>query len=118
MSDMDYIYKIKVTRVIDGDTVDAVVDLGFDTFVNKRIRLYGIDAPETRTRDKQEKKRGFASKERLSQIIDEQHGVLYLKSMDKGKYGRCIGVLFEGNFDDESINDMLVNEGHADPYDE
>ena len=113
---MDYIYKIKVTRVVDGDTIDADIDLGFNMTLSKRIRLHGINTPETRTRDKEEKKRGLAAKERLQQIIDTQQGVLFLKSMDQGKFGRCIGVLFEQDFDDQSINDMLVEEGHAVEY--
>ena len=116
LDSMDYIYKIKVTRVVDGDTIDADIDLGFNMTLSKRIRLHGINTPETRTRDKQEKKRGLAAKERLQQIIDAQQGVLFLKSMDQGKFGRCIGVLFEQDFDDQSINDMLVEEGHAVEY--
>lgn len=113
---MDYLYKINVTRVIDGDTIDADIDLGFDISINKRIRLHGIDTPETRTRDKQEKVRGLAAKKRLQQIVDEQSGILYLKSMDKGKYGRCVGILFEQDFDFDSVNDKLLKEGHAVPY--
>ena len=113
---MDYIYKIKVTRVVDGDTIDAEIDLGFNLKLNKRIRLYGINTPETRTRDKEEKKRGLAAKKFLQQIVDEQEGVLFLKSLDQGKFGRCIGVLFERDFDDQSINDVLVQEGHAVEY--
>ena len=113
---MDYIYKIKVTRVVDGDTIDAEIDLGFDLKLNKRIRLYGINTPETRTRDKEEKKRGLAAKKFLQQIVDEQEGILFLKSLDQGKFGRCIGVLFERDFDDQSINDVLVQEGHAVEY--
>lgn len=102
--------------MIDGDTIDANIDLGFDTVLSKRIRLHGIDAPETRTRDKAEKKKGFAAKARLEEIINQNNGVLYLHSKDKGKYGRCVGELFEQDFDDESINDMLINEGLAKPY--
>ena len=113
---MDYIYKIKVTRVVDGDTIDAEIDLGFNLKLNKRIRLYGINTPETRTRDKEEKKRGLAAKKFLQQIVDEQQGVLFLKSLDQGKFGRCIGVLFEQDFDDQSINDVLDQEGHAVEY--
>lgn len=113
---MDYIYKIKVTRVVDGDTIDAEIDLGFDLKLNKRIRLYGINTPETRTRDDEEKKRGLAAKKFLQQIVDEQEGILFLKSLDQGKFGRCIGVLFERDFDDQSINDVLVQEGHAVEY--
>ena len=113
---MEYIYKIEVTRVVDGDTIDAIIHLGFDLTIKKRIRLHGINTPETRTRDLEEKKRGLAAKTRLEQIVHEQNNVLYLRSMDKGKYGRCLGILFEADFDDESINDMLVMEGHAEVY--
>ena len=116
MSELDYIYKIKVTRVIDGDTIDADIDLGFDVTLSKRIRLHGINTPETRTRDKKEKALGLKAKARLIEIIEASDHELYLRSMDQGKYGRCVGVLFEKNFDDESINDMLLNEGHAVPY--
>lgn len=113
---MEYIYKITVTRVVDGDTVDAIIDLGFDIKFNKRIRLHGIDAPETRTRDKQEKKKGLAAKQRLIEIVERNDNILYLKSMDKGKFGRCVGILFEGDFLDQSVNDIMILEGHAEPY--
>ena len=116
MSEMEYIYKIFVTRVIDGDTIDATIDLGFDLKLNKRIRLHGIDTPETRTRDKQEKKLGLAAKAHLVDIVEQNDKILYLKSMDKGKFGRCVGILFEKDFYDESINDRMITEGHAKPY--
>ena len=112
---MDYIYKITVTRVVDGDTVDAVIHLGFDLTLKKRIRLHGINCPETRTRDKAEKIKGYAAKEFLQGIVDNHDGQLYLQSMDKGKYGRCVGILYEVDFD-ESVNDMMIYEGHAEPY--
>jgi micrococcal nuclease len=115
---MEYIYKILVTRVVDGDTIDAEVDLGFNLTLNKRIRLHGIDTPETRTTDKEEKIKGLAAKKRLQEIVSEQDNVLFLKSMDQGKFGRCIGVLFAADFDDQSINDLLVQEGHAVVYGE
>lgn len=116
LDDMDYIYKIKVTRVVDGDTIDAEIDLGFDLKLNKRIRLHGINTPETRTRDAEEKKRGLAAKAFLQHVVDEQNSILFLKSLDQGKFGRCIGVLFEQDFDDQSINDLLIQEGHAVEY--
>lgn len=106
---MLYQYKIKVLKVVDGDTIDACIDLGFDTFVNKRIRLYGIDAPETRTRDKLEKARGKESKKFLSELIANKDNI-YLNSMDIGKYGRVIGEIF---IDGKNINNKMVAEGHA-----
>ena len=64
-----YEYNAQVLRVVDGDTVDVLIDCGFSTFRKERVRLYGINAPESRTRDKEEKKRGLAAKERLDQLI-------------------------------------------------
>lgn len=113
---MLHLYKIFVSRVIDGDTIDAEIDLGFDIRIKKRIRLHGIDTPEVRTRDKEEKIRGIAAKERLQQMIDCCDSTIYMRSVDKGKYGRCIGILYEVNMESESINDKLINEGHAVPY--
>ena len=116
LDNMEYIYKIRVLRVVDGDTIDAEIDLGFDISIQKRIRLHGINAPEVRTRDKKEKARGIKAKEYLESVVKYQNNILYLKSMDKGKYGRCIGILFEVDFDDCSINDDMIHEGHATPY--
>ena len=66
-----YQYKAKLIRVVDGDTVDAMIDCGFSTFKKERIRLYGINTPEVRTRDKKEKEKGLAAKDRLIQLIQE-----------------------------------------------
>ena len=88
-----YTYKIKLDRVIDGDTIDAIIDLGFDVSVKKRIRFLGINTPESRTRDLEEKARGLAAKERLK-IILEGANIIQLCSHGVGKYGRCLGELF------------------------
>tara|TARA_R110002020_G_scaffold32729_6_gene100359 strand:- start:781 stop:1116 length:336 start_codon:yes stop_codon:yes gene_type:complete len=108
-----YLYDAKLIRVIDGDTVDAKIDLGFDVWVKKRIRLYGINTPETRTRDLEEKKAGIAAKERLEGLINECGGVFILQSHGVGKYGRCLGTLF---IDDTNINMLLLSEGLAEEY--
>ena len=73
-----YKYNAEIVRVVDGDTVDAMVDLGFKIFKKIRIRLYGINTPETRTRDLEEKKRGLAAKDRLIEILKTtfQHRVI------------------------------------------
>ena len=113
---IEYMYKVHVIRVVDGDTVDVEVDLGFDIKIKKRVRLHGIDAPEIRTRDKQEKIAGYKSKEFLEQVVKDNDGMFYMSSQDKGKYGRCIGILFEKDFYDESLNDRMIYEGHAKPY--
>ena len=89
-----YTYKSRLDRVVDGDTVDAFIDLGFDTHVKKRIRLYGMDAWESRTRDKEEKVKGLAAKARLIQILDENNNEFILVSHGVGKFGRCLGELF------------------------
>ena len=114
-------YKLKVTRVVDGDTVDGLIDLGFNTFVKKRIRLYGINAPETRTRDAEEKKKGIECKKRISDIIQDQENEVILKSHGVGKFGRCLGELSYMTEDEEgeyevNINQSLVNEKLAEEY--
>ena len=81
-----YQYKVKLDRIIDGDTVDCYIDLGFDIQTKKRIRFAGINTPESRTRDLEEKKRGLAAKARLKEIL-EQASEIHLDSQGLGKYG-------------------------------
>ena len=111
-----YIYKARLDRVIDGDTIDVHIDLGFDITVHKRVRLAGIDTPESRTRDLEEKKRGLASKARLIELLDK--GDLIVESKDVGKFGRVLGVLHIHPKDNLpfNINDTLVEEGYAVEY--
>jgi len=113
-----YEYKVKVVRVIDGDTIDVDIDLGFSTVLTKRrIRLYGIDTPESRTRDKEEKKRGIISKNYL--LLKCPIGeYVTLKSHGVGKFGRILGELFEYNKHEDtvSINQEMCDEGYAAPY--
>tara|TARA_R100000234_G_scaffold119793_1_gene103798 strand:+ start:1233 stop:1592 length:360 start_codon:yes stop_codon:yes gene_type:complete len=111
-----YTYKAKCTRVVDGDTIDANIDLGFDITIHKRIRLAGIDSPESRTRDLEEKKKGLASKDRLIELIEK--GDLIVESKEVGKYGRVLGTLHIQQEDSEpiNINDTLVKEGYAVEY--
>ena len=116
-----YEYKIKLDRVIDGDTVDAYIDLGFDVSVKKRIRFMGINTPESRTRDLEEKARGLAAKERVQELLEGCENIK-LTSHGVGKYGRCLGELFIDIIDDrekltlESVNQLLIREGHAKEY--
>ena len=108
-------YNATVVKIIDGDTVDALVDVGFSIMTKKRIRFLGINTPESRTRDKEEKVRGLAAKDRVVELLSENDNKFILKSYGVGKYGRCLGELFvEGH--EESINQVLVNEGHAVEY--
>ena len=113
-----YEYKVKVVKVIDGDTIDVDIDLGFNTVLTKRrIRLYGIDTPESRTRDKEEKQRGLLSKKYL--LLKCPIGeYITLKSHGVGKFGRILGELFEYNkYEDSiSINQEMCDEAYAAPY--
>ena len=118
-------YKAKITRVIDGDTVDAMIDLGFSVHRKIRIRLHGINTPESRTKDLEEKERGLQAKYRLRDILEEYDYEVDLKSYGIGKFGRCLGELFyykhmpeswEDEFVKTSINNQLIEEGHAVKY--
>ena len=117
-----YTYKIKLDRVIDGDTIDAYIDLGFNVSVKKRIRFVGINTPESRTRDLEEKARGLAAKDRLKAIL-EGAGTIQLNSHGVGKYGRCLGELHVDVVDGKDCltlvneNKLLIKEGHAVEYD-
>ena len=106
-----YTYKAKLDRVVDGDTIDANIDLGFDISIHKRIRLAGIDTPESRTRDLEEKARGLESKDKLIELLG--NGDFVLESKEVGKYGRVLGTLY---IDKLNINQTLVDEGFAVEY--
>jgi len=109
-----YRYKVYVTRVVDGDTVDVDIDLGFSTILKKqRVRMMGIDTPESRTRDLEEKFYGKASKAHLKSILSE--GDIQLQSHGKGKFGRILGELFVGD-SSYSVNQQMIDENHAVPY--
>ena len=117
-----YIYRAKLERVVDGDTIDALIDVGFDIWVKKRIRYKGLDTWESRTRNLDEKKKGLAAKQRnkdLLEIVSNKPGYFRLKSYGVGKYGRVLGELFIQDKDglQMCINDMLIEEGHAYVYD-
>jgi micrococcal nuclease len=107
-----YVYKATIERVVDGDTIDVTLDLGFDVRLHKqRCRLAGIDTPESRTRDLAEKKLGLAAKDRLIELCV---GSITIKSFGKGKYGRILAIPYTEN--NEDICQMLINEGHAVEY--
>jgi micrococcal nuclease len=116
-----YEYKIELVRVIDGDTVDANIDLGFDVSVKKRIRFMGINTPESRTKDLEEKARGLAAKDRVKQLLEGCNNIT-LKSHGVGKYGRCLGELLIDIVDGQegltmtNVNELLIKEGHAVEY--
>jgi micrococcal nuclease len=110
-----YEYFVKeVTKVVDGDTIDVVIDLGFDIMFSSRVRLAGIDTPESRTTDKVEKALGLESKEYLKKNLkDAKPIVIKTEKMNSSeKYGRILGWLYINN-DSESINDKMINDGYA-----
>ena len=128
-----YNYKATVKRVVDGDTVDVLIDLGFGISYAQRVRLYGINAPETRTRDKVEKKAGLAAKAYLKEILKtNKNKCIIITTLDKkGKYGRVLGELLiphptapfviRGVAVDRrtiNINEWLIDKGHATKYEE
>jgi micrococcal nuclease len=117
-----YTYKICLLKVVDGDTIDAEIDLGFDIKVKKRVRFMGINAPESRTKDLEEKARGLAAKDRVKQLLEGCKNIT-LKSHGVGKFGRCLGELHLDTIDGQekltlvNLNELLINEGHATKYD-
>ena len=114
-----YIYRIKqITRVVDGDTIDASIDLGFDIALEKRIRLAAVDTPESRTADANEKKYGLESKEWLKHKVENAKNILIKTELPDSteKYGRIIGHLFI-NDQETSLNNQMITEGYAWTYD-
>ena len=114
-----YRYKVDIVKVIDGDTVDVDIDLGFGMVYKKqRVRLKGIDTPESRTRNLEEKKFGLAAKAYLKEQLtgEDAYTHIELVSHDKGKFGRILGELFVGG-SSCSINQLMIDKHHAVPYD-
>ena len=107
-------YVRKVENVVDGDTIDVLIDLGFDILFQSRVRLAGIDTPESRTKDLKEKELGLESKEYLKKHLkDAKSVVIKTEKMDSSeKYGRILGWVYI-NGDTESINDKMINDGYA-----
>ena len=116
-----YIYRGKLERVVDGDTINALIDVGFDIWVKKRIRYKGIDTWESRTRDLAEKAKGLEAKARNKELLMEissKSGYFRLKSYGVGKYGRVLGEIFIEDAEGKqyNINETLISEGHAYVY--
>jgi len=110
-----YIYRVnKITGVVDGDTIDVDIDLGFNVSYSQRVRLAGIDTPESRTKDKFEKSLGLESKEYLkTKLKDAKSIVIKTEKPDSSeKYGRILGWLYV-NEDTVSVNDHMIEEGYA-----
>ena len=114
-----YEYRCKLRKVVDGDTVDVDIDLGFGVWLNdQRIRLYGVDTPESRTRDLEEKKYGLDAKAYVEKFLDDEWLLLKTETYDAaGKFGRILGSLYRTtNYADQSVNEYLIEKYHAVPY--
>ena len=112
----DFSYRVnKVVKVVDGDTIDVLLDLGFDIMYNSRVRLFGIDTPESRTSDKVEKKYGMLSKKFLKEALTKGKKIVIktYKGDETGKFGRILGDIF---IDGKSVNSALCKAGHAVEY--
>ena len=109
-----HIYRADITRVVDGDTCDVTLHLGFDILYKGRVRLTGIDTPESRTRDLEEKKFGLASKEYFKDWVAKHDSVL-VESTEKGKFGRILGRIYSSDMS-ECYNDKSIEDHHAVPY--
>jgi micrococcal nuclease len=110
-----YEYFVKeVKNVVDGDTIDVIIDLGFDILFSSRVRLAGIDTPESRTTNKAEKALGIEAKEYLKKHLkDAKSVVIRTEKMDSSeKYGRILGWVYV-NGESESVNNKMINDGYA-----
>ena len=108
-------YKIKeVVKVVDGDTLDLIIDVGFSIFIKQRIRINRVDTPESNSKDIQERQLAFEAKEFVSiWLVNQNH--LYIKTTKDDKYGRMLGEIFNEN--NECLNDVLIQKGYAWEYD-
>lgn len=113
-----YTYKAKLERVVDGDTIDVYIDLGFDIHYRSRVRLAGINAPESRTRNLEEKKLGLAAKEYVEQWLSKSGPDFIIRTtkVEKGKYGRVLGTIMDMK-EEQCLNTDLVDVGLARVYD-
>ena len=119
-----YEYKAKVVKIVDGDTVDVDIDLGFGIVLSdERVRIMGIDTPESRTRDKVEKKFGLAAKERLKSLLGKTCTLKTQINKNgedmKGKFGRILGDfdVYDATTDSwKPVTQVMIDEGHAVPY--
>ena len=109
-----YEYYAELRRVVDGDTVDVTIDCGFKMHIKERVRLKGINTPECRTRDLEEKAKGLAAKARLIELLENMDNKFILVSHGVGKFGRCLGDI--RNVNNQSINKQLIAEGHGKAY--
>jgi len=119
-----YEYNAQVDKVVDGDTIDCTIDLGFKTWKKIRVRMQGINTPESRTRDLEEKERGLAAKARLQEILEYNDNTCILKVSGLGKFGRALATVHVKSLSPTTtesltlinVNQQLIEEGHAVEY--
>lgn len=110
-----YKYKAKLLRVVDGDTADAMIDLGFDVWIKQRLRFKGVDTWEKRTRNKEEKVKGLAASAFTKEYLEKNDGNFTIQSHGVGKYGRVLAEIFIDG-EETSLNKLLIENGHAYVY--
>lgn len=110
-----YKYRCKLDRVVDGDTADVLIDLGFDTWRKSRLRFKGVDTWEKRTRNKEEKVKGLAATAFTKKYLEMNDGKFTIQSFGKGKYGRVLAEIFIDG-EETSLNKLLIENGHAYKY--
>ena len=112
-----YTYKAKLVRVINGDTLDIEIDLGFDLSIKQRLKLYGVDTPDSRSTDLEIRQKGLDVKQRLIDVLTKEFTVTTILNK-RGKYGRILGNIYIVDEKDNKvcINELLVEEGHASRY--
>lgn len=113
-----HIYRAKLIKIYDGDTLSADIDLGFNVWITAKIRMFGLDTWESRTRNKAEKEKGLKAKARTTELLNEiskNPGYFRLRSFGKGKFGRVLGEIFilDKKGSQINVNETLIKEGHA-----
>ena len=112
-----YEYNAKLSKVIDGDTIDADIDLGFQTYIKQRIKLYGVDTPQSRSKVTTEKEEGIKAKNKLIELLPRDFKVRTVLNK-RGKFGRVLGHVYTVDPDGKevNINETMVKEGYATKY--
>ena len=112
-----YKYGAKLLRVVDGDTADVMIDLGFDVWIKSRLRFKGVDTWEKRTKNLEEKAKGMAASEFTKKHMEMNDGKFVIQSYGKGKYGRILAEIFiDIDGEETSLNKLLIENGHAYVY--
>lgn len=110
-----YIFNVKIERIVDGDTVDVTIDLGFDVYIKERVRLYGVDTPELNSSNAAEREYAKRATERATELMPPgQWMIMKSQEFRRGKYGRVLGTFMTP--DGRDVGQVLIQEGHAEPY--